>query len=163
MLSSGSLYCWGQGEYVYGDNSRTVDELRPVQVATDAVYVAAGHSFTCAAFSVRPFLRCWGSLELGMDRRSALELDARQTGTAVSALQVASTPTDVCAGRDFGCSVFEDGTVACWGKGSDGQLGNGENADATDPVQVLLAPGAQARAVTCGRSHACALLTTSGT
>jgi alpha-tubulin suppressor-like RCC1 family protein len=39
-------------------------------------------------------------------------------------------------GDYLGCARKSDGTVACWGANSDGQLGNGSVVDSTSPVAV---------------------------
>lgn len=66
------------------------------------------------------------------------------------------------------CAVTSDGHVACWGTGSDGQLGDGSHGQETSPAEVLGIENA--KAVTAGatrsgnddyyRGFSCALLTT---
>jgi len=66
------------------------------------------------------------------------------------------------------CAVTSDGHVACWGVGSDGQLGDGSHGQEAAPVEVLGI--GNAKAVTAGaarsgngdyyRGFSCALLTT---
>jgi len=56
--------------------------------------------------------------------------------------------------------VLDDGTVACWGSNSFGELGNGVIGDQNRPVLVQGLTGATA--VSVGTNHTCAL-TSSGT
>jgi len=43
---------------------------------------------------------------------------------------------DVSAGEDFTCALASDGTVACWGSGANGRLGNGDTNDRDYPVAI---------------------------
>jgi alpha-tubulin suppressor-like RCC1 family protein len=54
---------------------------------------------------------------------------------------------DIGAGLFFSCGRRPDGTVACWGYGENGTLGNGSNADTTAPVSVSNLTGALALSV----------------
>ncbi len=62
----------------------------------------------------------------------------------------------VTAGALHTCLLTTLGTVMCWGRNSNGQLGDGTTADKYNPVPVTL-PGA-ATSVSAGGSHTCALL-----
>ncbi|HJN55505.1 MAG TPA: hypothetical protein QF646_03860, partial [Candidatus Poseidoniales archaeon] len=54
---------------------------------------------------------------------------------------------------------LDNGSVACWGVGSSGQLGNGAFDDSLDtPIHVALPQGSSAVDVSMGGSHACAVL-----
>jgi alpha-tubulin suppressor-like RCC1 family protein len=61
----------------------------------------------------------------------------------------------VSGGNMFTCAVREAGSVACWGQGKYGQLGNGGVADSSTPVEVEGI--SDAIAVAAGNFHACAL------
>jgi alpha-tubulin suppressor-like RCC1 family protein len=47
--------------------------------------------------------------------------------------------TQVASGADHACAVMSDGTVQCWGKDSDGELGDG----------VILSPDPSGVRMTC--------------
>ncbi|MEO1058239.1 MAG: RCC1 repeat-containing protein, partial [Actinomycetota bacterium] len=58
--------------------------------------------------------------------------------------------------------MFEDGNVTCWGRDTDGQLGNGANGGAdvvAPPATIALPSPGRARSITTGARHTCALLT----
>ncbi|MBU1864939.1 MAG: hypothetical protein KKE89_00890, partial [Actinobacteria bacterium] len=40
-------------------------------------------------------------------------------------------------GAEHSCARLDDGTIACWGLGSQGQLGAGNNGQWSSPVQVV--------------------------
>jgi LruC domain-containing protein len=63
----------------------------------------------------------------------------------------------VSAGQYRTCAVRPDGSVACWGRNNQGQLGNGSLVDVTAPTTVTSV--ANAVSVSAGDSHSCALLT----
>lgn len=46
------------------------------------------------------------------------------------------TFVEVAAGGEHSCGRTSGGTVHCWGRGTEGQLGNGGNANSATPVQV---------------------------
>lgn len=63
-------------------------------------------------------------------------------------------------GDAHGCALVRDGSVACWGKGGAGQLGNGATSDAAAAVPVVDDHGkpiGPVIAVAAGAAHSCAL------
>lgn len=61
--------------------------------------------------------------------------------------------------------MLKDHTVQCWGKGFEGQLGDGEKKDSLTPVKVTtldptgaLVPFDNVLTITAGSQHTCALL-----
>ncbi|MFT5432143.1 MAG: alpha-tubulin suppressor-like RCC1 family protein, partial [Myxococcota bacterium] len=64
----------------------------------------------------------------------------------------------VSAGEQSACALIDGGQVWCWGRGSQGQLGDGADVDSPTPTQVLLTEAAVD--VQCGEDFACALLQT---
>lgn len=64
--------------------------------------------------------------------------------------------SDIAMGADFACGVTHAGRVACWGRGTQGRLGDDLNRSATIPVPVFgLHDG---KAVSVGVDHACAIV-----
>jgi alpha-tubulin suppressor-like RCC1 family protein len=65
-------------------------------------------------------------------------------------------PTELAVGAAHACRILGAGTLYCWGRGSEGQLGRGEfEAVPALPGQVFDA--ASFSTVVAGRSHTCAL------
>lgn len=48
---------------------------------------------------------------------------------------------DIQSGLDFGVALKADGSVWAWGSGAAGRLGNGNTANQTEPVRVLMPDG----------------------
>jgi hypothetical protein len=68
---------------------------------------------------------------------------------------------NVGLGDEHGCAVMSSGEVRCWGRGIDGQLGNGQALDQHAPVTVYAAgttPLTAAQQVKAGYINTCALL-----
>ncbi|SVB87742.1 uncharacterized protein METZ01_LOCUS240596, partial [marine metagenome] len=56
------------------------------------------------------------------------------------------------------CAVLDDGSLYCWGRNYNGQLGDGTTTDIPTPVQVSLPTGRTASSVSNGYYHTCAVL-----
>lgn len=65
---------------------------------------------------------------------------------------------DIAVGFDFGCGVKRDGTVHCWGKGNEGQRGDGDTGNRSTP-SLVAALDPRAVSISASSGHACAALT----
>jgi alpha-tubulin suppressor-like RCC1 family protein len=123
--------CWGigrPGQLGYGP---TNDLLAPAAEAINlgagktAVQLAIGTHFSCALLNDES-VKCWGSSEggvLGLGHFSALTapgLGTIEFGADKSVMMLA-------AGSQHTCAYLSDETVKCWGHGTEGQLGYGDN------------------------------------
>jgi len=128
--------------------------LTPVQVAaiSTASQVSAGGHHTCALLSGGS-IECWGGNyfgTLGNGTRTDSLIPVRVTGI--------STATQVSAGTVHTCAVLSGGTLKCWGNNDDGQLGNGRARYTLAPAPVAVRGITNARAISAGWGHTCALL-----
>ncbi len=67
---------------------------------------------------------------------------------------------DVCVGGSHICAVTRDGTLWCWGKATDGQLGLGQVASPVrypTPVAWFQTHDLKVQTVACGYFHTCAI------
>ncbi|MEK7422196.1 MAG: hypothetical protein AAB131_00005, partial [Actinomycetota bacterium] len=148
VRSSGAAACWGRnfyGELGIGDVALMAYVPLPTALVgvTDANQIAAGGMHGCLRRDDRT-AACWGRNlygELGDGTTTAktspvavigltdvLNLDA----TSWECLGVCEPPTG------HSCAVSADGTIACWGRNSYGQLGNGSFApDQASPGPVM--------------------------
>ncbi len=63
----------------------------------------------------------------------------------------------VASGTGFGCALRTSGVIACWGKGDDGQLGDGGTTSRTSArTSIQAAPNDPYVQLTAGSDHACA-------
>jgi alpha-tubulin suppressor-like RCC1 family protein len=159
VMNSGAAQCWGanaQGQL--GDGS-TSDHLTPGNVAglsSGVASIVAGSAHSCALMTNRT-VKCWGANFFG------------ETGGGVPGVSV-PVPTEVAglsnvvaltAGGSHTCALLASGALKCWGRNSEGQLGDGTVTNRGTPVNVaamtsgvLFASG--------GAFHTCAIISGGG-
>src|SRR5437870_1241152 len=129
-----------------------------------------GDSINLREGKLKLFASCLGVLCLILVWRSADAMTVTPANPSIGFGQTqeftasgALTPTAVAAGGYHSCALLGDGTVRCWGRNVDGQLGDGTVANpatgppgSSTPVQVSGITGAAA--VIAGGYHTCALL-----
>src|SRR6266403_5541896 len=163
LLGDGTVQCWGVGDSGQrGDGTFNNISTVPAAVVgiTGAVAVAARGYHSCALLGDGT-VWCWGRNSDG------------QLGVTPSGSQCPTTPGFFCsstpvraagitsaaaviAGGYHTCALFGDGTVQCWGRNAEGQLGNGTTIGSRVPGRVAGLPSATA--VSGGFQHTCALL-----
>lgn len=195
LLGCGLVECWGSGadgRLGYGNTENVGDMLTPVEVGPLGFSFAAiennvqlnalalGDSHGCAWIGSRmaPDIACWGNGgngRLGYGDTANLGDDADDLepssdfGTAVPLpLGVNEYVQQVAAGAEHTCVLTSTLRVLCWGKGENGRLGYGDEADVLDVgglSEVDLGGGLYGIpvAITAGGAHTCVLLQTDGT
>ncbi|MEE2677553.1 MAG: chromosome condensation regulator RCC1 [Myxococcota bacterium] len=115
--------------------------------------VATGLEHTCA-LSAPSTVECWGRNNRGQLGDGTLDdhaLPAAVTGLA--GLELVA----VDAGEAFTCVQTLPGDLYCWGRNTEGQLGNGSTVSSSTPVAVV-GLGGPVESFSTGRQHACAVL-----
>src|SRR5439155_1471331 len=80
-------------------------------------------------------LQCWGDNNWGqLGNGSAAGTASTTPATAVTGI---TTATAASSGAEHTCAVLQDGSVQCWGRNTDGRLGNGTTTNAFTPVTVV--------------------------
>ena len=146
--TAGQARCWGEnddGELGNG-NVNPHQFAVPVRNASNTgplvnvLQLAAGDDHACALLTNHQ-VRCWGDNSDGQvgngtdGNNYALPQAVRNagdTGNLVNVIQIS-------AESDGTCALLSNHTIRCWGDNDYGQLGNGENGDASDsnlPVTV---------------------------
>ena len=121
--SDGKTWCWGKNlssELGIGGTSEGVAQPAPVKGLTDTLAVAAGQSHTCAVRKTGAVV-CWGDNDEGEAGQSVLGKDVLAPASVV----LPALALGVACGRDHSCALVQGGAVWCWGRNSEGQLGNG--------------------------------------
>lgn len=89
----------------------------------------------------------------------AADTTSSSSGTGGGAPSPPLHATSIAVGRAHSCAVLDDGTVACWGAGDRGQLGDrGSGADHGSAVPKRVPDLGGARAVRAALDTTCALL-----
>jgi alpha-tubulin suppressor-like RCC1 family protein len=168
----GTLWCWGHNEAGQLGNGSNTSSSVPVQVTglTNVTLFDGGRHHTCAvgSYNGTQGLWCWGrngrnnknsggTFDQTLSRLGNNAFADSNVPVAVDLSAAASAGQTVRAlstGNYYSCVVMSDNTVWCWGKGTNGQLGNGGAASSKVPVQVNLAgvtlpSGATIDEVTC--------------
>ena len=125
LHQSGTISCWSGSKFGAqgGEQSgEDADSSETVQVAgiTDATAVTTGGSHSCALHQDGR-ISCWGIRESGRlgDGKGGFEVSG-----PVEVIGITDA-TAVAAGERHTCALHQTGTISCWGRNNDGQLGNG--------------------------------------
>ncbi|MFI5298562.1 MAG: hypothetical protein ACHREM_10730 [Polyangiales bacterium] len=157
VMSNGVVRCWGPDVY-------TVPGITNAKhIAAAAVANTGGGGHACVVLATGE-IQCWGSDAYG-------ELgDGDTTGgisTSPFTVKGISNAVAVAAGTGFTCAIVGTGTVECWGRSDNGQMGHGTVAgpDACNGTKLncQLAPTpvtgiTNALLISAGDGWACALL-----
>lgn len=169
ILEGGSVRCWGAGASLPFQGPATPPDLGDDEPPSSAaafqlggrpvVAISAGGTSACGLNDLGD-VYCWG--------RDTAARSSTGTGTIPTApTQVdlgGRKVTSLDVGREHACVVFEDGRLTCWGEGSEGRLGYGDENDIGDDEPptaggfVALGAGRTAVSVTAGELATCALL-----
>lgn len=145
LCSDGTLAAWGNNTYGQlgnGAGGAGVSSNVPVSVirggalaGKTVVAVAVGEDHSLALCSDGT-VAGWGGNDngqLGNNSTAGSKVPVPLTKTGVLA---GKTVVSISAGLDFSLALCSDGTLAAWGTGSSGQLGNGSTQGRLVPVLV---------------------------
>ena len=129
--------CWGDNSSGELGDSTTTDRTTPVKVhgLAGVAAVTTGGRHACA-LTHQGDVFCWGANGDG-------QLGDGTTTDRLTPVPVTGLPgkaTQVEAGGRHTCALLTDGSVWCWGKGGNGELGNGSSSDSSTPVKVTGLP-----------------------
>jgi alpha-tubulin suppressor-like RCC1 family protein len=130
----GNLWCWGfNGSGQLGVGSQA-EAHSPVHAMGDVATFAIGQSHSCAV-KTDGSAWCWGSNTFGQIAAGRgvqhQFLPHVVTRMLAGVARVVSSPVSAHT-----CAVKSDGSVWCWGRNANGQLGDGTRSDRFAPVQV---------------------------
>ncbi|MFU8802184.1 MAG: RCC1 domain-containing protein [Bradymonadaceae bacterium] len=161
VLNNGEATCWGyNGQGQLGNGEVTA---APGYLATrvmvrdrnggnfqDLLSIRLGSAHSCG-LREDGSLWCWGFNQVGQLGQGDY-FNAYRYPSKVANLE------EVIAfglGLNHGCAVTQDGKAKCWGEGSQGQLGYGQNQRRNVPIDVTLS--SPALRVAAGWHHSCAI------
>jgi alpha-tubulin suppressor-like RCC1 family protein/pimeloyl-ACP methyl ester carboxylesterase len=153
VLSTGSVKCWGRGNFGQLGNGGTASSKTPVSVTgiTTATQVT-GHANTSCARLSDSTVKCWGSNvngELGNGTTTNSSTPVSVTGVTDA------TALSPGAGSAYHvCARLSNKNVQCWGYGAHGQLGYGY-AQFISPSAGVVSGVHRAMTVRVGNLHTC--------
>ena len=165
-----ALYCWGDGQLDQLGTGvpQPAPANAPVAVSGGLAFVMSkiGAVVTCG-ITKSGSVYCWGNdLEGGLGTTAPPQSCFTQ---GFGNFPCASSPNPVMGGLTFqasedslglqrttSCAINECGLAFCWGRGDQGQLGNGTNSfSSATPVGV--SGNLRFKAIAAGSGHACGL------
>lgn len=135
LLATGGVKCWGVNIWgELGDNTATTFRHLPTNVyglSTGVTAIAAGANFTCALFESGG-VKCWGH-----NARSQLG-DGTNVGKLIptNVVGFSSDVSAVTAGGYHTCALMTTNGLTCWGRNSDGELGDNTTVWRNTPTNV---------------------------
>ena len=156
----GQVYCWGdnsRGQLGQGDRA---SRATPTQVTLPQLATALSAKFrhSCALL-IDATLYCWGENKEG-ELGQADQPPPNGDDTAVDGLSpVAIGPGNwrsVDAGDGHTCAISLDGSLWCWGRNSEHELGADTRIQVREPIQV--ASNGPWLDVAAGQNHTCGVM-----
>jgi len=155
-VANGEAHCWGQndkGQLGRDAGPSSIDSDPPAGLPSGVVAIAAGGAHTCALVQADG-VYCWGDNTSG-------QLGNGQSGPTTgssTANKIAGSEGAllIAAGDGHSCYATASKTF-CWGRNSQGQIGNGnvETTPRVQPTEVIGVGGAVDLAA--GDNHTCAV------
>jgi alpha-tubulin suppressor-like RCC1 family protein len=148
-LGGQSIKCFGlnaEGQLGLGDTVNRGDRRPSMGSALPAVAVEpgltardvqCGRASCCAIINLSGALKCWGANEsgqLGLEDTAARGAAANQMGISLPFVELGrlSRVLQVAVGAGHVCALLESGSLKCWGKNDNGQLGLGHRNNVGD-------------------------------
>ncbi len=155
LMSDGTVKCWGQNSNGQLGDGTTTNQLVPVSVVGlggTAVSITAGIFHTCVLMSDGT-MRCWGRNVNGQLGDGT----TTQRNTPTTVIGLGGTATAIAATSLHTCALMSDGTMRCWGRNSNGQLGDGTTTQRNTPTTVI-GLGGTAASISMGTDHTFAVM-----
>lgn len=157
---AGRLYCFGRGAYGALGNGGTSDSNVPVQAGTSVniakvrMHIAGGCWLDAGS---NQMVSCWGRNLYGITG-----LDPAVSTQSTSPVVITGSNqgvTDIAVGDYHACLLRNTGEVNCWGRGTNGQLGNGGTSSSYTFVTPSFPPLTSIAKIAAGGDTTCAIQT----
>ena len=136
LTSGGAVKCWGNnwaGQLGDGTYNNSTTPISVVGLSSGVTVLAAGSAHTCASSGTGA--KCWGLNEQGQIGDGTFGVYLYRP-SPVDVVSLSEEILFMSAGKDFSCAVTMQGGVKCWGRNSEGQLGDGTRVNSTTPVSA---------------------------
>jgi alpha-tubulin suppressor-like RCC1 family protein len=135
---SDAVVCWGAGSATSTPDFPNFGQASPPKGAYKGI--SAGEVHACAIKLATSEVVCWGNGGDGVDCFPPMHYDCGQSMTPPGKF------LEVASGEEHSCALREDGTIACWGRGT--AKSNGVSMTGTE-CDISAADSSYA----CGQAH----------
>ncbi|HWN68558.1 MAG TPA: alpha-L-fucosidase, partial [Haliangium sp.] len=136
LMQNGFMRCWGfDGNHQIGNTGSPLSindpgALGDIPTSDEVAEIGLGRQHTCALL-VDGQATCWGLGSEGQLGRG----DTLSHSQPPSSINLGGSSAYLIAGgTGHTCAVKSNGRARCWGRGDEGQLGQGATADALAPT-----------------------------
>jgi alpha-tubulin suppressor-like RCC1 family protein len=154
-LTNGSAVCWGSNNRgQLGNGSTGGSSSSPVFVSGNYKFskINIGKYVYCGVL-INGSAVCWGQNDYG-------QLGNGSTGGSSSSPVFVSGNYEfslITSGDDFSCGLLSNGSVACWGIGTYGQLGDGTTYSSSNIAKIITSANTFID-ISAGANHICGIL-----
>lgn len=170
-LVNTGIKCWGRGDngrlgYTASNPQHQSLPVNVFGLTNGVAMVRAGFDYTCAVL-ISGGAKCWGDNQLGHLGNGNTQQQNLPDDVRVSAGTPLTGVASIASGEIAGCATLTNGAVKCWGRNSNGQVGNGTTNNqlyAVDVVELGSSSSAltNANSIAAGSSHSCAVTAVGG-
>jgi|GEM_PF-1017343 len=159
LMGYGGVKCWGYNYAGQLGDGTTLSRNQPVEVSgltSGVTAIAAGSNHTCAILTDGG-MKCWGINSYGQlgDGTTTNRL------VPVAVTGLTSGVSTLATGGSHTCALMTGGQIRCWGRNSDGQLGNGTSPVFLTPTDVL-GLSSETALIDTRLAHTCTVMTNGG-
>ncbi len=162
LLTNGSALCWGQNNRGQLGNGSIINSNFPVFVSGNYNFSLIKGGETSCGILTNGSAVCWGYGGNNGNLGNGLLYESEPYGSTVPVFVSGNYSfKDISPGGLHVCGLLVNGSAVCWGYGTSGQLGNGNNSPSSTPVFV--SGNNIFSEISLGHAHACALTNNSET
>ena len=132
--SANAVYCWGLNTSGQVGNPATGTHFLVPTAVTSQSTISAGYAHSCMIRNGRAY--CWGDNTYGELGNGTTTSSSTPVAVSTSGALSGVILTQITAGYYFTCALSSTGSVYCWGRNAEGELGNGTTTASSIPVAV---------------------------
>lgn len=156
------IYCWGNDSAKQSGARGGAPNHTPTLITSldglqphDLAGLETGEQHSCA-IDDEGYVYCWGDNQHGQLGIAASV--PQDLAVNVPFIDSTNPAVDLSVGWNHSCALLDDGTIACWGRNDDGQLGDGTTTDNEEAYVLDIGDStAPAIEVSAGKNHTCAV------
>jgi alpha-tubulin suppressor-like RCC1 family protein len=140
--TSGKIYAWGSNSFGQLGDGTTVNKSSPVMLGgilgSKRIIAVSSSLHSSFALDSTGKVYCWGLNDMGQLGNTNTESSAFPGLVYAKGVLSGKIVRAISSGAQFTVALDSAGVLYAWGKGTEGQLGNGTNLSSTVPVKVKM-------------------------